>query len=129
MKFTNILFALLISLLVFSSCNKKQRAIDNLDAFVEKVDKNVPDYTKEEWEEAVKEYDELVAEIDKYEYSGDDVERIAEIKGRFKVIRAKKSAKDIINGIENVAREVEGTTKGVVKEIFGSDDSQEEEKK
>ena len=58
-------FLTLICLLLFTACNKKQHAIDNLSGFVEKVNKNASEYTDKDWDEANKEYDEIIAEIEK----------------------------------------------------------------
>lgn len=90
-------FIMLVSLLLLTACDKKQRAIDNLSDFVEKVRKNAPDYTDKDWEEVDKEYDEIMTEIEKYEYSEKEAERIGELQGRLDAIKVKNGGKDVIN--------------------------------
>lgn len=116
----------LVCALVFTSCDKKKHAIDNLSDFVEKVEQKAPDYTKQDWEKVNKEYDELIAQIDKYEYSSEEAKRIGELKGRFAGIKTKDSIKDLINDIHNSAHKVKGAIEGYTEEIIGSNDSQEE---
>lgn len=118
----------LVCALVFTSCDKKKHAIDNLSDFVEKVEKNSPDYTKQDWEKVEKEYDELNAEIEKYEneYSSDEIKRIGKLKGKFLGIKTKDSIKGIINDVKNSADIVKGAIEGYTDEIISSKDSQEE---
>jgi len=115
--FTIMAFAILI----FSSCDKKQSAIDQLCDFVEEVEKEAPEYTEEEWEKVNKEYEELVAEIGKYEYSGDESKQIAELKGKFVGIKTKNSVNKFIDGIDKAAKEVQGVIDGFTKGITEDD--------
>jgi len=97
MKHSTFLLLTLFCLFVLTACDKKQRAIDNLSDFVEKVRKNAPDYTDKDWEEVDKEYDEIMTEIEKYEYSEKEAERIGELQGRLDAIKVKNGGKDVIN--------------------------------
>lgn len=121
MRFTKLLFATLVSLIVFSSCDKKQHAIDNLSNFVEKVEKNAPEYTDEDWAEVNKEYDEIIAEIDKYDYSGDETKRIAKLKGKFLGIKAKDSVKDLINGVDKTIKKIGGAVDGIKEGLLNNE--------
>ena len=110
-----------VCLFVLCSCNKKQHAIDNLSNFVEKVEKNAPEYTAEDWAEVNKEYDEIIAEIDKYDYSGDETKRIAQLKGKFIGIKAKDSVKDFINGVDKTIKEIGGTVDGIKEGLLNNE--------
>lgn len=118
------LFALLL-LEVNTSCNKKQNAIDNLRNFVEKVEKNASQYTTEDWEGANAEFDELILETEKYEYSGEDTQYIAELKGKYAGIKAKYSAQKLIEGLDKAAKELKGAIDGFTKGVLGEGDSPE----
>lgn len=129
MKNRLILFPLAIAcVLILSSCNKKQNAIDNLSNFVEKVEKKAPEYTDEDWSNVNNEFNELIAEIDKYEYSVDDTERIAGLKGKYTGIKAKYTVNKFFNDIDKAAKEIKGVIEGFTEGITGGNDSQEEEK-
>lgn len=115
-------FIALVCILMFSSCDKKQRAMDNLSDFVEKVEKNAPEYTEEDWTNVNKEYDELIAEINKYEYTSDESKRIASLKGKFAGIKAKYDVDKFIDGIGETIEEVKGFFGG----FFGGSDKSTE---
>lgn len=116
----NALF-IIITLCFLTSCDKKQHAIDNLSDFVEKVKKEAPDYTSKDWEEADREYDEIIAEIEKYDYSTNETERIAELKGKYIGIKTKDSVKDLINSVDKTLQEIKGTVKGMKDGFLGNE--------
>lgn len=108
-------------LLVFTACDRKQHAIDNLSDFVEKVKKNAPEYTTADWEEVDKEYNEIITEIEKYDYSNKETERIAELKGKFAGIKAKEDVKNLIDGVDKAINEVKSTLKGFKDGILSNE--------
>ena len=105
MKSTAFLLSTFLCLFLLCSCDKKQHAIDNLSDFVEKVEKNAPEYTDEDWAKVNQEYEEIIAEIDKYDYSGDETKQIAELKGKFVGIKTKDSVRDIIDGVDKAVQQ------------------------
>lgn len=113
MKKIVLSFMALLCFMVLTACDKKQSAIDNLSNFVEKVEKNAPEYTDEDWAKVNKEYEEITAEIDKYDYSGDETKRIAELKGKFVGIKTKDSVRDLIDGVDKAVQDIKGTVKGI----------------
>lgn len=121
MKHVKYLFVLSVCLLIFCSCDKKQHAIDNLSNFVEKVEKNAPDYSDEDWAKVNQEYEEIIAEIDKYDYSGDETKQIAELKGKFVGIKTKDSVRDIIDGVDKAVQDIKGTVKGIKDGFLGNE--------
>lgn len=126
MKVTTLLLSVLFSLLLFSSCDKKQYAIGKLNNLVEKVEKNASQYTDDDWTKVNKEYDDLIAEIDKYDYSAEDTKRIAELKGKFVGIKAKNTIDSFMDGIDKAAKGLKGAIEGFTKEVTGTKDSKEE---
>lgn len=123
-KFNKIAFHalfIIITLCFLTACDRKQHAIDNLSNFVEKVEKNAPEYTDEDWDKVNKEYDEIIAEIDKYDYSGDETKRIAELKGKYIGIKTKDSVKDLINSVDKTLQEINGTVKGMKDGFLGNE--------
>lgn len=126
MNTSTFLMAALFCLLFICSCDKKQSAIDHLSDFVEKVEKKAPEYTEDDWEQANKEYEELIAEIGKYEYSGEETKQIAEMKGKFAGIKAKSSVNKFIDGIDKAAKEVKGVIDGFTEGLTGGNDSGKE---
>ncbi len=115
-KIICLTIAAFFCLFVLTACDKKQHAIDNLSEFVEKVEKNAPQYTDAEWKEINKEYDELMAEIDKYEYSEEDAMKIGELQGRLEGIKIKDTGEDAIKSIKKWGNYV----RGLLKSLFGA---------
>lgn len=116
--FTIVAFAILM----FSSCDKKQHAIDNLSDLVEKVDKNASDFTEEDWAEVDQQYDKIIAEIDKYDYSSDDSKRISKLKGKYSGLKTRNTFNKIVDGIDKTAKEVKGAIEGFADGLTGGND-------
>ena len=110
----------LMCLLVLTACDRKQRALDNLKEFVEKVEKDAPELTEEEWKNVNKEYDDLMAEIDKYDYSLEESKQIGELQGRLVAIKVKDTGKDAIEGARKAYAKWVGIIWGFLHELFGS---------
>ena len=109
-----------LCIFLLTACNQKQRAINNLSDFVEKVHNQAPDYSKEDWAKIDKEYNELIAEIEKYhDYTEKENERIAELKGEYTGIKTKNNVNKLLEDIKKAANELKGTIKGFTKGIAG----------
>jgi len=117
-RFTIVAFAILM----FSSCDKKQHAIDNLSDLVEKVEKNASDFTEEDWAEVDQQYDKIIAEIDKYDYSSDDSKRISKLKGKYSGLKTRNTFNKIVDGIDKTAKEVKGAIEGFTEGLSGGND-------
>jgi len=116
--FTIVAFAILM----FSSCDKKQHAIDNLSDLVEKVEKNASDFTEEDWAEVDQQYDKIIAEIDKYDYSSEDNKRISKLKGKYSGLKTRNTFNKIVDGIDKTAKEVKGAIEGFTEGLSGGND-------
>ena len=110
----------LMCLLVLTACDRKQRAIDNLREFVERVEKEAPELTEDEWKDVNKEYVDLMAEIDKYDYSLEESKQIGELQGRLVAIKVKDTGKDAIEGARKAYAKWVGIIWGFLHELFGS---------
>lgn len=114
-----------ISLCLLTACDKKQHAIDNLRDFVENVEKKAPEYTEKDWIEADKKYDELIIEIEKYRYSGEESKQIGVLKGRYSGIKTKNKVTKFLEDIDNATQEFKGVLEGFTEGILGSDEKSE----
>lgn len=120
--FTIVAFAILL----FTSCDKKQRAIDNLSDLVEKVEKNASEYTEEDWTEVDQQYDKIIAEIDKYDYSSNDSKRISKLKAKYSGIKTRNTISNFVDGIDKTAKKVKGAIEGFAEGLTGGDNSEKE---
>ena len=111
----------LFCLLVLTACDRKQQALDNLSDFVEEVKNNASKYSDKDWEEADKEYDEIIAEIEKYDYSSKEAERIAKLKGKYAGIKTKEGVKGFFNKVGESIHEAASTIDGFKDGILGNE--------
>lgn len=114
----------LFCFIVLASCDKKQNAIDNLSGFVERVEKHASEYTEKDWAEVNKEYEEIIEEIDKYDYTGDDAKRLATLKGKFAGIKTKDTINKFIDDIDKAAKEAKETLEGFTEGFFGGEEKE-----
>lgn len=119
-KITYLTITALFCILLFASCDRKQRALDNLKEFVERVEKEAPELTEDEWKDVNKEYVDLMAEIDKYDYSLEESKQIGELQGRLVAIKVKDTGKDAIEGARKAYAKWVGIIWGFLHELFGS---------
>lgn len=125
-SFIKLSIITLISVFLLSACDKKQMAINDLSDFVEKVDKNAPTFTEKDWDEVDAKYDIIIAEIDKYQFTGEEKKQIAELKGRFTGIKTKYSVNKVIEGVGDAVKEIRGTIEGFKDGIVGKKESPKE---
>lgn len=129
MKSSTFLLTALFCLFILCSCDKKQHAIDNLSDLVEKVEKNASDYTEEDWAEVNQQYDKIIAEIDKYDYSSKDSKRISKLKGKYSGIKTRNTINNFVDGIDKTAKKVKGTIEGFAEGLTGGNNSEKEQGK
>ncbi|MDE5784900.1 MAG: hypothetical protein K2H98_00035 [Duncaniella sp.] len=78
-----------------TSCNRKQAALDNFEAFIQEISADSSNYSLEEWEDAEIQYEELVDELDQYEYSPAERRKIRRLKAQYAAECAKRTAHEI----------------------------------
>ena len=68
-KFTTISLALIISCCMVSCANRAERAINELESIVERVEENYMVYTEKDWEDLFEEVDELTEKYSDVKYT------------------------------------------------------------
>ena len=69
MNIFKLFLFLLISPLVFTSCETSQTPVDELSSLLEKIDNNSENYSEEDWNNITNEFTEIEEELSKYEYT------------------------------------------------------------
>jgi len=110
----------MLSCLILSSCNKKQNAIDDLENFSEELKENSAEYTSQDWEEANAEYEQLVEQVDQYEYTDEELKEIGRLKARCLKQMSAGAMQQLQNGIHNFTKQLEGA----LEEFSLSDDNE-----
>ena len=82
MNIFKLFLFLLISPLVFTSCETSQTPVDELSSLLEKIDNNSENYSEEDWNNITNEFTEIEEELSKYEYTDEELKEIGRIKGQ-----------------------------------------------
>ncbi len=114
---------ILVCCIGLGSCNKKEMALSNLEAFTDDISENANEYTAEQWDEAEAEYDDILQELDQYEYTPAEQRKIGRLKARCAKAMARKSIRNIQYGIENIINQVTGA----IDEFTGNSDNEDED--
>ena len=101
-------FILLLMSIAFTSCDKRQSAINDLENFSEELKENSSDYSSQDWEEANEQYQLLVEQIDQYEYTDEELKEIGKIKARCLKRMTKGAMKQLQDGIHSITKQMEG---------------------
>ena len=97
------------SALFFASCiTPKANVPQNIDDFVVKAQVNSANYTKDDWDKSIAEYEKLIEEYQKNEssYSAEDKQRVANAMGRYHALL-----------LENALQQSADTLKGMLQEF------------
>ena len=100
---------LLISMTVFSCSLSKQDPIRQLEELTENIRLHHQEYTTADWKDAYAKYEQIAAEMENFQYTKDEAERIGEMEGEC-VGYFMKSA---INSIDGFKSELKGFINGI----------------
>ncbi len=120
-------FIMLVMSIAFTSCDKKQSAINDLENFSEELKEYSSDYSSQDWEEANEQYRLLVEQIDQYEYTDEELKEIGKIKARCLKQMTKGAMKQFQDGIHSITKQMEGAIEefGIDSDDDDSDDSED----
>ena len=120
-------FIMLVMSIAFTSCDKKQSAINDLENFSEELKENSSDYSSQDWEEANEQYQLLVEQIEQYEYTDEELKEIGKLKARCLKQMTKGAMKQFQDGIHSITKQMEGAIEefGINSEDDDSDDSED----
>ena len=120
-------FIMLVMSIAFTSCDKKQSAINDLENFSEELKEYSSDYSSQDWEEANEQYRLLVEQIDQYEYTHDALKEIGKIKARCLTQMTNRAMKQFQDGIHSITKQMEGAIEefGIDSDDDDSDDSED----
>lgn len=120
-------FIMLVMSIAFTSCDKKQSAINDLENFSEELKENSSDYSSQDWEEANEQYQLLVEQIEQYEYTDEELKEIGKLKARCLKQMTKGAMKQFQDGIHSITKQMEGAIEefGIDSDDDDYDDSED----
>ena len=112
-----VFFFLFISCVLLCSCDKRQTAINDLENFSEELKENCSEYSYQDWEEASAQYEQLVEQIDQYEYTDEELKEIGKLKARCLKQMSMGAMKQLQGRIHSFTKQMEGA----LEELGGGD--------
>lgn len=110
-------FYVLLIVLTFVSCtDKRVNAMSELEAFTEELTTNATHYTDEDWDIAQNQFDVICEELEQYDYTDEELKQIGKLKGRCKVVFAKRAASDFSKSLHRFSKEMEGFFEGITND-------------
>ena len=116
MKKGNLLFRVLIMLLsiIFLSCSVgKQNPINQLEELTEDIREHHQEYSTADWKEAYARYEQIAADMENYQYTNEEAEKIGQLEGEC----AGYFVKSAINSFDGIKSEIKGFVEGLDKSM------------
>ena len=82
MKPSHILHILLLFLLICSSCSREDSAISDYRSLAQELKSNSSDYSEEDWENVVQEYEKLEKRVEKCKFSPKQKKELNRLRGQ-----------------------------------------------
>ena len=113
----NVFLTAIAFSLGFSSCETSKTPIDHLSSLVEQVEDKYDEFTEDDWEKILSEYEKIEEDLSKYEYTDDELKEIGKLKGRIYAKMTKNALKDFSKQIEDLGKQIEGGVEGFFEEL------------
>lgn len=123
-KFTTISLALIISCCMVSCANRAERAINELEDIVERVEENYMFYTENDWEDVFEEVEELSDKYSDVRYTQAQWKKIQKLNSKLSKYCVEQVVIDfgslfcgamegLVNGLQNLADGLEEMVDGM----------------
>ena len=117
MNFWKITFVFLFSTFLLVSCNKAESAITDLNDVITAIDELPDEYTEQDLQNIIADYDAVKEELKKYEYTDEQMQEIGELQGKYAAKITKASMKIVGKSLEKFSKQIEGAMKGFQEEM------------
>ena len=112
-----IYLGLVLASFLWFSCNNSSSAIADLENLVSEIDESKTDISEEELEKLANEYAEVEKNLQKYEYTDEELKEIGRLKGKYAAKMAKVAIKKFKNSMESFGKQIEGGMEGFMEEM------------
>lgn len=99
------LYGVLMAVMVMmTACQQsKEDYIKEFKSFVNEVSEECADYTEDQWEDAISEFEALVEKAEKYEdITAEEALELAAVQTKFAGLKAKKGINKVIDGVKDL---------------------------
>lgn len=113
---------LLVSMLLFTACDPKEQAFNDLQEFTLNLEQNNQSFTEIQWEQSLVQYNEICQSIAEYEaeYTPTEIETIGRLKGRCRVIFTRHAVEDGVDGFIRDLYQYKGMFEGMMEGLNGA---------
>ena len=111
----------LFSILILVSCSSKQDPIQDLEALSRDLSENCETYSQSDWENVAIRYSNIENELQKYEYTDEELKQIGKLKAKCVKAIVHSSGNIIKSQIHNVKMQLEGASEEL-ESAFGEID-------
>ena len=113
---------LLVSMLLFTACDPKEQAFNDLQEFTLNLEQNNQSFTESQWEQSLVQYNEICQSIAEYdaEYTPTEIETIGRLKGRCQVIFTRHAVEDGVDGFIRDLYQYKGMFEGMMEGLNGA---------
>ena len=104
---------LLFGLFMFSCSVGKQGPIDQLERLTEDIREHHDEYSVSDWKEAYARYEQIAADMEKYQYATEEAEKIGQLEGEC----AGYFVKSAVMSLDGIKSEIKGFVEGLDKSM------------
>ena len=117
MKILNITFTFLLAAFLLTSCHNAESAISDLKDVITEIDELPDEYTDEDLQKIISEYEAISRDFQKYDYTDEQLEELNELKGKYAAKMTKASLKIVGNSFEEASKQAGSALKGFLDEM------------
>lgn len=104
---------LLLSLCLFSCSVGKQASIDQLEKLTEDIRLHHQEYSTADWKEAYARYEQIAADMENYQYTNEEAEKIGQLEGEC----VGYFIKSAVNSFDGIKSEIKGFVESLDKSM------------
>lgn len=114
MDIKSYLISFLLIVLALQSCSLgKNEPIEQLSDLTEDIREHHEEYSAADWKEAYARYEQIVADMENYQYTNEEAEKIGQLEGEC----AGYFVKSAINSFDGIKSEIKGFVEGLDKSM------------
>lgn len=112
---TKLTIFLLAMAFVLTACStEEERQMRNLQQFTTDLQTNCRQYSDEDWECALQEYEQITADMETCRFTDEERREIGKLKGKCLTLFSKYAMEAYKRDLIGTAKELEGTVEGVL---------------
>lgn len=111
-KLTILLLAMAFALTACST--EEERQMHNLQQFTTDLQTNCKQYSDEDWENALQEYEQITADMETCRFTDEERREIGKLKGKCQTLFSKYEMEAYKRELIGTVKELEGTVEGVL---------------